>query len=177
MRMIDTMHNYMNDYQQLLDPKITDLLVQRLLDNFIITYLTSLHTSPKLSVPDAGLRMKEDILEAFRFFDPLMAPNDLDTSFEVLEMAHGLVTASREMFPLSFWAFAKVHGPNLGFVEGILRARDDLDRSAVEEVMKRVRWQVAGQHLNDREFSPLASSASRYFLSAAGEKGRTLTPT
>lgn len=155
MLIIETMRDYMSDYQEFLNPEIIETLVQDLLDTFIITYLTALHRASKLRMPDAGERMKEDITEAFRFFSTLKNPDELESSFEVLEMAHALLTASKGLVFLSFWNFAKTHGPNLAFVEGIMKARDDLDRSAVSEVMDSVRRKVKEENITDREFTRL----------------------
>lgn len=153
MQIIATMRDYMNDYQEFLNPEIIETLVQDLLDTFIITYLTALHRASKMRMPDAGERMKEDITEAFRFFSTLKNPDELEVSFEVLQMVHALLTASRGLVFLSFWNFAKTHGPNLGFVEGLMKARDDLDRSAVSEVMDSVRRKVREENIADRAFS------------------------
>lgn len=155
MLIIETMRDYMSDYQEFLNPEIIETLVQDLLDTFIITYLTALHRASKLRMPDAGERMKEDVTEAFRFFSTLKNPDELESTFEVLEMAHALLTASKGLVFLSFWNFAKTHGPNLAFVEGIMKARDDLDRSAVSEVMDSVRRKVKEENITDREFTRL----------------------
>jgi len=50
---------------------------------------------------------------------------------------------------LSFWSFAKVHGPNIPFVEGLMKARGDLDRSAVSEVMDSIKRKVKEEGLVD----------------------------
>lgn len=150
-QIIETMRDYMNDYQEYMNPEIIDTLVQDLLDTFIITYLTALHRASKLRMPGAGERMKEDITETFRFFSTLKNPDELESTFEVLEMAHALLTASKGLVFLSFWNFAKTHGPNLAFVEGIMKARDDLDRSAVSEVMDSVKRKVKEENIVDRK--------------------------
>ena len=54
---------------------------------------------------------------------------------------------------LSFWEFAKIHGPNTPFVEGLMKARDDLDRTAVNEIMESVKRKVKDENLTDRKCS------------------------
>ncbi|KAF8318667.1 exocyst complex component sec6 [Clavulina sp. PMI_390] len=146
---IETMRDYMGDYQQFLNPEIIETLVQDLIDTFIVTYLTAFHRASKLRMPIAGERMRDDIAQAFLFFQELKDDEGLENSFEVLEMAHALLTASRGLVFLSFWNFAKVHGPNIAFVEGIMKARDDLDRSAVSEVMESVKRKVKEENIQD----------------------------
>ena len=51
----------------------------------------------------------------------------------------------------SFFEFAKIHGPNLQFVEGLVKARNDLDRSAVSEVMDSIKRKANSEDLTERE--------------------------
>jgi exocyst complex component 3 len=73
---------------------------------------------------------------------------ELESSFEIVEMVLSLLQPSKLAF-LSFWSFAKVHGPNLAFVE-LMKARGDLDRSAVDEVMDSIKRKVREETLTDR---------------------------
>ncbi len=66
-----------------------------------------------------------------------------------------LLEASKDLVFLSFKEFAKAHGPNLTFVEGLMKARDDLDRSAVSEVMDSIKRRVKEDGISDRECSIL----------------------
>lgn len=42
-----------------------------------------------------------------------------------------------------------MHGPNHSFVEGLMKARDDLDRSAVGEVMDSIKRRVKEEGISD----------------------------
>ena len=66
-------------------------------------------------------------------------------------MILALLEASKSLVFLSFWSFAKVHGPNIAFVEGLMKARGDLDRSAVGEVMDSIKRKVKDENLTDRK--------------------------
>lgn len=48
-----------------------------------------------------------------------------------------------------YWPFRKKYGPALAFVEGLMRARDDLDRAAVNEIMESVRRKVASEKMDE----------------------------
>ena len=154
-QIIETMKDYMTDYQSFLNPSILDLLIENLLDKFLVTYLTALHRTSKLKMPAAADRVKTDVALAYDFFVSILGPNkrteELEQQFEIIEMCHALLTASQNLVFLSFWSFAKVHGPNLTFVEGLMKARDDLDRSAVNQVMESVRRKVKEENLTDRK--------------------------
>ena len=110
-----------------------------LLDAFLVTYLTALANAPKLKIPAATDRIRDDVSEAFSFFSTLKPAKELEAYFEVVEMTLSLLEASKSLVFLSFWSFAKVHGPNIAFVESLMKARDDLDRSAVGEVMDSIK--------------------------------------
>jgi len=42
-----------------------------------------------------------------------------------------------------------VHGPNIVFVEGLMKARDDLDRAAVSDVMDSIKRKVKDENITD----------------------------
>ncbi|KAF8892045.1 exocyst complex component Sec6-domain-containing protein [Infundibulicybe gibba] len=111
-QIVETMRDYMSDYQSYLNPTLLELLV-------------------------------EDLLIAF------CSPKEIEASLEVLEMILALLEASKDMVFLSFWTFARVHGPNIAFVEGLMKSRGDLDRSAVSDVMDSVKRKVKDEGLAD----------------------------
>ncbi|KAI9437842.1 exocyst complex component Sec6 [Lactarius psammicola] len=123
---VETMRDYMQDYQTYLNASLFELLVEDLLDAFL-----------------RRKRIKDDVAEAFKFFSTLKPAKELESYFEVVEMA------SKSLAFLSFWSFAKVHGPNLAFVEGLMKARGDLDRSSVNEVMDSIKRKVKEENLTD----------------------------
>lgn len=155
LQIVETMRDYMTDCQEFLNPSLLDLLVDDLLETFIVAYLTALANSSKLRMPAATDRIKEDISLVFNFFSTVKPAKELEVDFEVIEMVLGLLEASKSMVFLSFWSFAKVHGPNIPFVEGLMKARGDFDRSAVNEVMESVKRKVKEDSLMDREFEML----------------------
>ncbi|VDC01385.1 unnamed protein product [Peniophora sp. CBMAI 1063] len=146
-----TLRDYLGDFQVYLNPALFDLLIEDLLDAFLVVYLKALANAPKLRMPDATERMREDITEAFRVFGAVKNSKELEAYFEVLEMILALLEASKSFVFLSFWNFAKVHGPNLPFVEAVVRARGDLDRTAANEVMESIRRKVKEENIVDPE--------------------------
>lgn len=152
-QIIETMRDYMTDYQTFLNPSLFDLLVEDIMDTFLVTYLTALaNTNMKLKMPAATERMRKDIDEVYKFFGAYRKTKELESKFEVLEMIQSLLEASQSLVFLSYWSFAKVHGPNIAFVEALMKARGDFDRSAVNEVMESVKRKVKEENLSDRKF-------------------------
>jgi hypothetical protein len=66
-----------------------------------------------------------------------------------VDLILAMLEASKSMVFLSFWAFAKVHGPCIPFVEGLMKVRGDFDRSAVSEVMDSIKRKVKDEGLTD----------------------------
>ncbi|THH28000.1 hypothetical protein EUX98_g6185 [Antrodiella citrinella] len=148
-QIVETMRDYMTDYQTYLNTSLFDLLVEDLLDSFLVMYITALAHSPKLRIPAATERIKDDITEAYKFFGTYKKTKELEPRFEVLEQILSLLEASKTLVFLSYWAFAKVHGPNITFVETLMKNRGDLDRSGVNEVMESVKRKVKEEGLTD----------------------------
>ena len=153
-QVIDTMKDYTFDYNSSLSPTLFEVLIADLLDTFVVTYLTALANAPKLRLPAATDRIRADIEAAFRFFGTYKKSKELEGDFEVVEMILAMLEASKSMVFLSYWSFAKVHGPNIAFVESLMKCRGDFDRSAVSEVMESVKRKVKDENLQDRESPP-----------------------
>lgn len=153
-QIVETMRDYMTDYQSYLNPSLLDLLVEDLIETFLLMYLNSLANAPKLRMPAAAQRFKDDITEVFEFFVTLSSTQEVESRFAVLEMVLAMLEASKDIAFLSFWSFAKVHGPNIAFVEGLMKSRGDFDRSAVSEIMDSIKRKVKDEGLTDRKFFP-----------------------
>ncbi|KAJ7583216.1 exocyst complex component sec6 [Mycena floridula] len=145
----ETLRDYMSDYQTYLNPSLVELLIEDLLDAFLVLYLNALANCPKLRMPAATEKIRDDVGVIFEFFSTLKPAQELEQYFEVLEMILGIMEASKDLVFLSYWSFAKVHGPNLGFIEGLIRARGDLDRSAANEVIDAIKRKIKDEGITD----------------------------
>jgi len=148
-QIVETMKDYMADYQSYLNSALLELMTEDLMDAFIVTYLNALANAPKLRMPAAAERFKEDVTEVFEFFTTLTSTKDVEARFEVLELVLSMLEASKEIVFLSVWNFAKVHGLNIAFVESLMRARSDIDRSAANEIMDILKRKVKDDGLTD----------------------------
>ncbi|CAK9787050.1 exocyst complex component Sec6 [Cutaneotrichosporon oleaginosum] len=150
---IATMGDYMSDYQAHLNGSLFDLLIDDMLDAFLITYLTALRRAPakSLRMPKATDRLTQDVGQAFDLFQNYRAPQDIEASFEIMKIVGSMLDASSEMFVLDWHGFARVHGPQLAFTEALLRARDDLDRGDIADIMDALRRRVTEEGLGEPE--------------------------
>jgi hypothetical protein len=165
-QIVETLKDYMvDDYQAHLNPNLFDLLIEDILDTFLITYLTAIRRAGKIRVPQACERMRSDIDLAFGFFLQYKPKQELVSYFDVLESVLTLMSASKMMvfldvrpafvsslflpadlsLCLQYWPFRKKYGPNLAFTEQLMKARDDLDRSAVSDIMDSVKRKVQSE--------------------------------
>jgi exocyst complex component 3 len=161
-QIIETMRDYMGDYQTQLNPSIFDILVEDLLDTFLIVYLTAFRRAPSrvLRLPIAIDRIREDVSAAFEFFATYKKSEDLEVNFEIMDQVLSMIGASSQMVFMDYWTFAKIHGPQLAFVEAVMRARDDLDRPMVGEIMETLRRKVKEEGIVDPEEPTIMVSSS-----------------
>ncbi|TNY20758.1 exocyst complex component Sec6-domain-containing protein [Rhodotorula diobovata] len=144
-QVVETLQDYMDDYRVHLNPNLFELLVEDLIDTFLITYLVAVRRATKLRIPQAVERMRTDIDLAFDFFVAFKPKAELVAYFDVLESVLTLLSASKMMVFLDYWPFRKKYGPNLAFTEALMKARDDLDRGAVSDIMDSVRRKVQSE--------------------------------
>ncbi|KAI9629256.1 hypothetical protein KEM48_011105 [Puccinia striiformis f. sp. tritici PST-130] len=137
---IETIKDYVVDYQAHLNPNLFELLIDDIVDSFLIAYLNALRKTSKIRNPEAVDRIRADVRQSYGFFVTYKAPTELKAYFKVLEHVLGVLSASRTMFFLDWHSFAKEYGPAVvGFTEGLLKARDDLDKTAVNEIMETIK--------------------------------------
>ncbi|KAK4050257.1 SNARE-binding exocyst subunit S6 [Microbotryomycetes sp. JL201] len=151
-QIVETLKDYMvEDYQTHLNPNLFELLVEDMVDTFLVTYLTSIKRASKIRIPQALDKMRRDVDKAKEFFRLYKSDKDLEAYFDVLETVLTLMSSSKMMVFLDYWPFRKKYGPNLGFVENLMKARDDLDRSAVGDIMESVKRKVSNEILSEPE--------------------------
>ncbi|KAG9012175.1 SNARE-binding exocyst subunit S6 [Tulasnella sp. JGI-2019a] len=150
-QVVETMRDHTNDHRAYLNPSLLELLVADLLDTFLITYLNALRRASKLRMPQAADRIREDISDVFTLFSSLKPAKEVEDQFDIIEMILALLTASQSLLFLSYYPFAKKHGPNIAFVEALMKARDDLGKSAVSEVMDSIKRKVKDDNIGEPE--------------------------
>ncbi|KAK0554741.1 SNARE-binding exocyst subunit S6 [Tilletia horrida] len=146
---VETIRDYLLDYNERLNPALFSLLCDDLIDRFLTTYIGAMHRTTKFRMPAAGERVRADIHEVSELFSQHKSQEEIDAQFDVLRMILSLMTASAAMTFLSYYPFAKAHGPQLAFVEHLLKARDDLDKSDVNAVMESCKRKVKQERLGE----------------------------
>ncbi|WWC85547.1 uncharacterized protein L201_000411 [Kwoniella dendrophila CBS 6074] len=152
LQIIETMKDYMNDYQLHLNSSIFEILIEDLLDYFIISYLSAIaKAQPKsIKIPIGLEKIKKEIGLSFDFFVKFKSPKELEeNNFEILKLIISLIESDSQMFFMDYWNFAKKFGPNLQFIENLLKARDDLDKIQLNDLLDMLKRKIKEENIQD----------------------------
>lgn len=164
----ETVRDYAGDYAARLDPNLYDVLSDDLVTRLLTAYLTALRRSARLRMPKAAERFKVDVSEFSNLIAAMRPPDEATSRVEVLHMIHAILNAPASMVFLPYWTFAKAHGPNLVFIEALLRARDDMDKGDVNAILESARRKLRQENIPDvPEGGPTIMSAVSQTQSSA----------
>jgi exocyst complex component 3 len=152
-QIVETMKDYTQDYRGHLNQAIFDILIEDMLVQFLSIYLNAIRRVPArgLRIPSALEKIKSDTSKVFMFFNEYKKEEDLSSEFEIIDQLLSMLAASPEMIFMDYWQFAKKHGPNLPFIEALLRGRDDMDKVTLNEVLETLRRKIREEGLGEPE--------------------------
>ncbi|KIV87129.1 hypothetical protein PV11_02697 [Exophiala sideris] len=139
-RITTTFDDYIGDYAAVLHPSLLDILIEELSDALVVNYLTSIRTNRGVKFRRGEpfpAKFRDDVLAAFAFFEKYpdsfnetIKPKWKAVNFTVqlLEADKMEVVGVYEQFKREFWDL------QLSWVEGVLKTRDDWDRSMITAV-------------------------------------------
>lgn len=140
-RIISTFEDYLSDYGQVLHPSLVDIFVEEISDALLIRYLSAVRNrGARFRRQDPFTdKFKDDVLTAFAFFrtypDSFAATIKdrwrlVDWLVRLLEAERAAVVGVFSAFKVEYWDL------QLSWVEAVLRARDDFERSMVSAVKR-----------------------------------------
>lgn len=142
-QIIITFQDYVEDYKQVLNHSIVEIFVEIFSDELLVRYLSSVRNKGakfKRADPYAE-KLFEDLSAAFDFFESLenQATGDaIKAQWRVTENFLALLTEPKEVIPDAFENFKRGYWDlQLGWVEAVLRSRDDFERSMLNAVKSR----------------------------------------
>lgn len=142
-QMIVTFQDYVEDYKLVLHHSIVDIFIEIFSDELLVRYLSSVRNKGakfKRSEPFAE-KLFDDLSAAFDFFDQLERPEvgeAIKETWRVSENFLELLTQPKEVIPDVFENFKRTYWDlQLGWVEAVLRSRDDFERSMLNQVKSR----------------------------------------
>lgn len=142
-QIIVTFQDYVEDYKQVLHYTIVDIFIEIFSDELLVRYLSSVRNKGakfKRAEPFAE-KLFDDLSAAFDFFDQLERPEvgeAIKETWRVSENFLELLTQPKEAIPDVFENFKRTYWDlQLGWVEAVLRSRDDFERSMLNSVKSR----------------------------------------
>ncbi|PHH81501.1 hypothetical protein CDD82_648 [Ophiocordyceps australis] len=142
-QLVATFDDYVADYRQVLHHSLVDIWLEIFADQLLVRYLGC--------VRNRGARFRRadpfrdklfaDVAAAFDLFSTLPNPDvahSVKQTWRVTEFFLRLVSADRDAVPDEFAAFKESYWDlQLAWVEAVLRARDDFERSMLNAVKAR----------------------------------------
>lgn len=134
---VGTFEDYGDDFQKHMGEYVFNKLITELVDRFVVAYIeTFKNKNAKFKMPSAPERMRTDVEMVVNFFSRTKSAKRAKASFEVIEKIVGLIESSPRMLYIDFYSLWKQFPDmSLDFVEKVLSKRDDLDKSAVREII------------------------------------------
>ncbi|ROV97089.1 hypothetical protein VMCG_07456 [Cytospora schulzeri] len=142
-QIIVTFQDYVEDYKLVLHHSIVDIFIEIFADELLIRYLSSVRNKgAKFKRADMfSDKLFDDLSAAFDFFDQLERPEVgevIKQTWRVSENFLELLTQPKEVIPDIFEGFKQAYWDlQLGWVEAVLRSRDDYERSMLNSVKSR----------------------------------------
>jgi exocyst complex component 3 len=143
-QMVVTFEEYVGDYKTVIHHSLLDIFIEELADELLIRYLSSVkNKGAKFKRNDPYKdKLFDDIQTAFGFFNSsYLSPDIAETvkeKWKVLQSFLQLIEIEKASVPEAFAAFkADYWDLQLSWVEAVLRARDDFDRSLLNSVKAR----------------------------------------
>ncbi|KAG5986363.1 hypothetical protein E4U43_005538 [Claviceps pusilla] len=142
-QMVVTFDEYVHDYRQVLHHSLVDIFIEIFADELLIRYLSSVRNKGARFRRTDPFRDKlfNDIATAFDYFSNLPNPDvglSIKNTWRVTEPFLALLSCDKEAVADEFAAFKTAYWDlQLGWVEAVLRSRDDFERSMLSAVKGR----------------------------------------
>ncbi|KAF2689645.1 exocyst complex component Sec6 [Lentithecium fluviatile CBS 122367] len=136
-QMTQTFADYLNDYESAVHRSVIELLIIELSDALLVNYLSAVRNKgAKFKRSDPfGDKIKDDVLTVFEFFGRYPVGGDVKEQWRAVEHFVNLLSADKANIPTVYenlkYYYPDVH---IGWVEAVLRSRDDFERSMLNAV-------------------------------------------
>ncbi|KAI9812396.1 MAG: SNARE-binding exocyst subunit S6 [Thelocarpon impressellum] len=139
-RLVSTFEDYIGDYSEVLHHSMLDILVEELADALLVRYLSAVHNrGAKFRRADPfEAKLRDDVLTAFGFFERFPDFGQIKQKWRVVDWFGRLVASERAQVPDVYAALKSEYWDvQMGWVECVLRGRDDFDRATLNAVKAR----------------------------------------
>ncbi|KAF2107263.1 exocyst complex component Sec6-domain-containing protein [Lophiotrema nucula] len=132
-----TFRDYLGEYTAVLHPSLRDILIEEMADELLSHYLSAVRNKGvKFRRSDQfEAKIKDDLLTVFEFFGQYGPGQDIRSRWRVIQQFLDLLQADKANVPVVYEQFKHQYWDiPIGWVEAVLRARDDFDRSMLNAV-------------------------------------------
>ncbi|OCK83241.1 exocyst complex component Sec6 [Lepidopterella palustris CBS 459.81] len=136
-QIVSTFQDYLADYERVLHPSLRDILVEELSDEFLVYYLSAVRNKgAKFRRADPFTdKIKDDVVTAFNYFEAFPSFPEIKMKWRVVDGFVKLLEADKAQVPAVYEQFkGQYWDVQIGWVEAVLRARDDFERSMLNAV-------------------------------------------
>ena len=134
---MSTFQDYLADYERVLHPSLRDILVEELADELLAHYLSAVRNrGAKFRRSDPFVeKIKDDVLTAFNFFESYHSFPEIKTKWRAVDGFVKLLEADKSAVPAIYESVkGQYWDVQMGWIEAVLRARDDFERSMLNAV-------------------------------------------
>jgi len=136
-QIVSTFQDYLADYERVLHPSLRDILVEELADELLARYLSAVRNrGAKFRRSDPFVeKIKDDVLTAFNFFESYPSFPEIKTKWRAVDGFVKLLEADKSAVPAIYESVkGQYWDVQIGWIEAVLRARDDFERSMLNAV-------------------------------------------
>ncbi|KAL6243682.1 SNARE-binding exocyst subunit S6 [Rhinocladiella similis] len=139
-RITTTFDDYIGDYRSVLHPSLLDIMIEELSDALLVNYLTCIRSNKGVKFRRGEpfpAKFRDDVLAAFAFFEkfPDNFNETIKPKWKAVNFTVQLLEADKMEVVSVFAEFKREYWDlQLSWVEGVLKTRDDWDRSMITAV-------------------------------------------
>ncbi|KAF2708460.1 exocyst complex component Sec6 [Pleomassaria siparia CBS 279.74] len=134
---VSTFADYLHDYEKVLHPSLRDILVEELSDQLLAQYLSAIRNKgAKIKRSDPFTeKIRDDVMTAFGFFEAYASFPEIKAKWRVVGDMTDLLSAEKSQVAYVYEKFKRNYWDvQIGWVEAVLRSRDDFERSMLNAV-------------------------------------------
>jgi exocyst complex component 3 len=135
-----TFGDYLEDYRRVLHPTLVDILANELSSRLLSGYLSAVRNKGvKFRRADPFMdKFKADLLVVFEFFENFETINEIKQDWRAVEGMVNLLAEEKSRIPDVYQDFKQRYwDAGMSWVEAVLKARDDYERSIMNAVKQR----------------------------------------
>jgi exocyst complex component 3 len=145
--MITTIRSYVVDIEGGLDEDLFAAFMHQLSEQACVTYLSGVYNKgAKFRIGESAQQIRQDVALGYGFFTEYIDRGEVKNVWSVLEHFLGLICSEKEALPDAYETFKDAYWDlPIGWVEQVIKCREDKTRDMLESVKQRAVYTPRGQ--------------------------------